>query len=94
MNNKAVIQITQHLCKQFVFLLFQAIRRNLLTATRKKRPDVYTDLENIIFHQNNIPIYRAVGTQTTITIQLGAKVLDNPPYSPNIAPMTLRCFPN
>lgn len=50
-------------------------------------------LGKCILHQDNAPKHRAVETQTTITIQLGAEVFEHPPYSPDLAPCDFSLFP-
>jgi histone-lysine N-methyltransferase SETMAR len=70
--------------------LLQVLRRDLVRAIRKKRPQL--DLERVILHQDNAPGHRAGSTQLEISL-LGFDVLEHPPYSPDLAPMDFRVFP-
>lgn len=69
---------------------FQVLRRDLVQALRKKRPDI--DLDKVIFHQDNAPAHRANSTLLEISL-LGFELLQHPPYSPDLAPMDFRVFP-
>ena len=55
-------------------LLFQVLRRDLVNAIRKKRPNM--DFERVNFH-------RAEYTQLELSL-LGFDVLEHPPYSPDL----------
>ena len=66
------------------------IRRNLLQALRKKRPNVLA--EQIIFHQDNAPAHRAASTELELDV-LGFERIIHPPYSPDLAPMDFCVFP-
>ncbi len=70
--------------------MLQVLRRDLVRAIRKKRPQL--DLERVILHQDNAPGHRAGSTQLEISL-LGFDVLEHPPYSPDLAPMDFRVFP-
>ena len=48
--------------------------------------------DQVILHQDNAPGHRAESTQLEITL-LGFEVLKHPPYSPDLAPMDFRVFP-
>lgn len=50
------------------------------------------DLERVILHQDDAPGHRAESTQLEISL-LGFEVLEHPPYSPDLAPMDFRVFP-
>lgn len=69
---------------------FQVIRRDLSNAIRKKRPD--SEIENLIFHQDNAPAHRSEDTLMTIDF-LGYERLRHAPYSPDLAPMDFAIFP-
>lgn len=71
-------------------LFFQVLRRDLVDAISRKRPGL--DLCDVIFHQDNAPAHRAASTMLEIGV-LGFQVLDHPPYSPDLAPMDFRVFP-
>lgn len=62
----------------------------MLQALRKKRPDL--DPERIILHQDNAPSHRANSTLLEISL-LGFELLPHPPYSPDLAPMDFKVFP-
>ena len=49
---------------------------------RKKRPGM---LQTAILHHDNAPLHRAAQTTETIK-RLGFELLDNPLYSPDMAP--------
>jgi len=68
----------------------QVLRRDLVNAIRKKRP--HMDHDRIILHQDNAPAHRAESTQLEISL-LGFEILEHPPYSPDLAPMDFRVFP-
>ena len=72
------------------FFVFQLLRRDLVHALRKKRPGV--DPADIILHQDNAPPHTAATTQLEIDV-LGFQRLTHPPYSPDLAPMDFRVFP-
>ena len=61
-----------------------------MQALRKKRPNI--DPERIIFHQDNAPGHRADSTMLEINL-LGFELLQHPPYSPDLAPLDFRVFP-
>ena len=71
-------------------VVLQVLRRDLVNAVRKKRPHI--PLERIILHQDNAPGHRAESTQLEISL-LGFELLEHPPYSPDLAPMDFRVFP-
>ena len=50
------------------------------------------DLDRVILHQDNAPGHRAQSTQLEISL-LGFETLEHPPYSPDLAPMDFRVFP-
>jgi len=50
------------------------------------------DLYDVVFHQDNAPANRAASTMLDISL-LGFEVLEHPPYSPDLAPMDFRVFP-
>lgn len=70
----------------------KVLRRDLINAIRKKRPELYRQLDSIIFHQDNAPAHTAVQTQLEIEL-LGFERLQHPPYSPDLAPMDFAVFP-
>lgn len=76
-----------------LFNVFQVISRDLMTAIRKKRPDVYrNDLENLLLHHDNAPAHTAQETQLTLDV-MGLERLPHPPYSPDLAPCDFALFP-
>ena len=66
------------------------MRRDLSNALRKKRPNC--EIENLIYHQDNAPAHRSEDTLMTIDF-LGYERLQQPPYSPDLAPMDFAVFP-
>lgn len=50
------------------------------------------DLSNFVLHQDNAPPHTAASTQLEIDI-LGFQRISHPPYSPDLAPMDFRVFP-
>ena len=50
------------------------------------------DHDQVILHKDNAPEHRAESTQLEITL-LGFDILKHPPYSPDLAPMDFRVFP-
>lgn len=73
--------------------LFQVIRRDLIQAIRKKRPDLSVNLENVLFHHDNAPAHTATMTQLEIGL-LGFDQVQHAPYSPDLAPMDFAVFPH
>lgn len=49
-------------------------------------------LDRIILHHDNAPGHRAESTHFEISL-LGFELLEHPPYSPDLAPMDFRVFP-
>ena len=47
-----------------LYYCFQVLRRDLVRAIRRKRPDV--EIESLVFHQDNAPAHRAQETIMTI----------------------------
>ena len=72
--------------------MFQVIRRDLIQAIRKKRPELSQNLENVLFHQDKAPAHTAAMTQLEIGL-LGFDQIRHAPYSPNLAPMDFAVFP-
>ena len=72
--------------------VFQVVRRDLIQAIRKKRPELSQQLENVLFHQVNAPAHTAATTQLEIGL-LGFDHVTHPPYSPDLAPMDFAVFP-
>ena len=70
--------------------MIQLLRRDLVRALHKKRPGV--DLCDFILHQDNAPPHTAASSQLEIDV-LGFQRLSHPPYSPDLAPMDYRVFP-
>ena len=70
-------------------LYFQVIRRDLVRAVRRKRPEI--ELETIILHQDNAPPHRAASTLMDIDF-LGFERLEHSPYSPYLEPMDFEIF--
>ena len=68
----------------------QVLRRDLVDAIARKRPGL--DLCDVVFHQDNAPAHRAASTMLDISL-LGFEVLEHLPYSPDLAPMDFRVFP-
>lgn len=50
------------------------------------------DLDRVILHQDNAPGHCAQSTQLEISL-LGFETLEHLPYSPDLAPMDFRVFP-
>ena len=72
--------------------VFQVVRRDLIQAIRKKRPELSQQLENVLFHQDNAPAHTAATTQLEIGL-LGFDQITHPSYSPDLAPMDFAVFP-
>ena len=62
----------------------QVLYRDLMTATRKKRPAMYRDLDNVILHHCNAPSHPSHETKLTIDV-MGLQRLSLPPFSPDLA---------
>ncbi len=69
--------------------MFQVLRRDLMRALRKKRPDL---LPRLILHQDNAPAHTAAATMSTIQ-DLGFELLPHTPYSQTYHPVTSFCCP-
>lgn len=81
----------------FTFGLFHmhsgiSTTRDLTNAIRKKKAELYQQLDDIIFHQDNAPAHTAVHTHLEFEL-LGFERLQNPPYSPDLASMDFAVFP-
>lgn len=63
----------------------------MVRALRRKRPDL--PLDRVILHQDNAPCHTARSTMIEIDF-LGFDLLPHPPYSPDLAPMDFRVFPD
>ncbi|XP_053406618.1 histone-lysine N-methyltransferase SETMAR-like [Mercenaria mercenaria] len=70
--------------------LSSVLKRDYVNVLKRKRPAL--DLDRVILHQDNAPVHRANSTQLEITL-LGFELLEHPPYSPDLAPMDFRTFP-
>lgn len=68
----------------------KVLRRDLVQAIRKKRPNL--SLDKVILHQDNAPAHKAASTMLEIDL-LGFQLIDHPAYSPDLAPMDFRVFP-
>lgn len=68
------------------------MRRDLLHAIRKKRPDMAENLENVIYHHDNAPAHSASDTELELAT-LGFQRLPHPAYSPDLAPLDFSYFP-
>ncbi|XP_052771080.1 neuronal acetylcholine receptor subunit beta-3-like [Mya arenaria] len=66
-------------------------RRDLIQTFRKKRPNA--DLDCIILYLDISPAHRAASTQLEIAV-LGFELLEYLFYSPDLAPMDFRTFPD
>ena len=75
----------------FPFVYFQVLKRDLVQALRRKRPQL--DLDDVILHHDNAPAHRARDTELDIDL-LGFSLLPHPPYSPDLAPCDFRLFPD
>ena len=65
-------------------------RRDLVSALKKKRPDLPMDY--FLLHQDNASPHTAESTRLEINL-IGFGTVSQPPYSPDLAPVDL-CFPN
>ena len=70
---------------------FQVLRRDLVQALRPQRPQL--DLDDVINHHDNAPAHCACDTELDID-PLGFNLLPHPPYSPDLAPLDFRLFPD
>lgn len=68
------------------------VRRDLVNAIRKKRPEKAEQLENVLFHQDNASPHKATSTQLELNL-LGFDQITHAPYSPDLAPMDFAVFP-
>lgn len=68
------------------------VRRDLLRALRKKRPDKADNIENVLLHQDNAPPHVARRTELELDV-LGIGRLGHAPYSPDLAPLDFAFFP-
>ncbi|XP_052223523.1 histone-lysine N-methyltransferase SETMAR-like [Dreissena polymorpha] len=68
----------------------KVLRRDLMNALRKKRPTI--DASAVILHHDNAPAHRAQSTVLEIDV-IGFQRISQPPYSPDLAPMDFRVFP-
>jgi len=75
-----------------IFLL-KVIRRELINAIRKKRPEMLANLENIYLHQDNAPAHTAFATSLELWNVIGFNRIAHPPYSPDLAPIDFSVFP-
>lgn len=78
--------------RKLYFVSLQTVRRDLLHALRKKRPDMADQIENVVLHQDNAPSHTAQSTQLDIDV-LGFQRAIHPPYSPDLAPLDFAYFP-
>ena len=67
------------------------LRHDLIQALRRKHPLLV--LDDVILHHDNAPAHRAQSTELEISL-LGFSLLPHPPYSPDLAPMDFRLFPD
>lgn len=67
------------------------LRRDLLWALRKKRPEI--PLENFILQHDNASAHTAAATQLEIGV-LVMRQMSQPPYSPDLAPFDFEIFPH
>ena len=70
--------------------IFQVLRRDLVSALKKKRPGLPMDY--FLLHQDNASPHTAESTRLEINL-IGFGTVSHPPYSPDLAPIDL-CFPN
>ena len=77
--------------KRSVPFCFQVVRRDLIQAIRKKRPEL-SQLENVLFHQDSAPAHTAATTQLEIGL-LRFDQITHPPYSTDLAPTDFAVFP-
>ena len=70
---------------------FQVLRRDLVQALWQKRP--HLGLDDDILHHDNTSAHLALDTELDIDL-LGFNLLPHPPYSPDLAPLDFRLFPD
>lgn len=68
----------------------QVIRRDLVQALRKKRPD--TPISQFLLHQDNAPPHVSAATRLELGL-MELECIPHPPYSPDLAPMDFSVFP-
>lgn len=68
----------------------KVLSQHLVRALHRKRPGM--DTHDFILHQDNAPSHTAAATQLEIDV-LGFQRISHPPYSPDLAPMDFRVFP-
>ena len=70
----------------------KVVRRDLMHALRKKRPEKADDIENVIYHHDNAPPHTSANTELEMAV-IGFQRLQHPPYSPDLAPLDFAYFP-
>lgn len=72
--------------------VFQVVRRDLMHALKKKRPEKADDIENVIYHHDNAPPHKSAYTELEMAL-IGFQRIQHPPYSPDLAPLDFAYFP-
>jgi len=68
------------------------VKTSILDVVRDVVNADWRNLCDVVFHQDNAPAHRAAPTMLDISL-LEFEVLEHPPYSPDLAPMDFRVFP-
>ena len=84
MSRKIILWILHEL------FIFQVLRRDLVSALKKKRPGLPMDY--FLLHQDNASPHTAESTRLEINL-IGFGTVSHPPYSPDLAPMDFSVFP-
>lgn len=87
------ILMTDYLDKGFTIngQYYASLLSQLKTAIKSKRPGKLK--KGVLFHQDNAPAHKSTVAMATIH-HCGYKLIEHPPYSPDLAPSDYHLFPN
>ena len=71
--------------------VYQSVLKNLLAAIRRKRSELF-DSNTWLLHHDNAPAHSALSVHRFLA-EKHVSVLDQPPYSPDLAPCDFFLFP-
>ena len=86
MKTKYPVKYFSKFCMIF---FFQVLRRDLVSALKKKRPGLPMDY--FLLHHDNASPHSAESTRLEINL-IGFGTVSHPPYSPDLAPMDFSVF--
>ena len=72
--------------------VYKSILRRLMRSVREKRRELW-ETRSWLLHQDNAPAHNASGIREFLA-KSNIAVLEQPPYSPDLARVTSFCFPN